>query len=157
MHLQETWWMDGWTTDWLWYKVLYPFFLKKKASIIRDKIIMHIYLEACNIICYKHSIFFAHWIFTLILPMLSYPGNQIKMTSSCYVTSQHIFSWTSGNLFKKYKFGIEWLARKRIHYLYGDGIEKSAPQDHGLSSLGKPRDLKRWSSGRIFLSHDRFL
>ena len=40
-------------------------------------------------------------------------------------------------------------------------IEKSVPQDHHLSSLRKPRDAKRWSSGQIFLSHphthDRFL
>ena len=31
--------------------------------------------------------------------------------------------------------------------------EKSVPRDHRLSSLGKPRDAKRRSSGRIFLSH----
>ena len=40
-------------------------------------------------------------------------------------------------------------------------IEKSVPLDHRLSSLGKPRDTKRRSPGRIFLSyphmHDRFL
>ena len=40
-------------------------------------------------------------------------------------------------------------------------IEKSVPRNHGLSSLGKPRDAKRRSSARIFLSyphtHDRFL
>ena len=40
-------------------------------------------------------------------------------------------------------------------------IEKSVPRDHRLSSLGKPCDAKRRSSGRIFLSyphtHDRFL
>ena len=40
-------------------------------------------------------------------------------------------------------------------------IEKSVLRDHRLSSLGKPRDAKRRSSGRIFLSyphtHDRFL
>ena len=43
----------------------------------------------------------------------------------------------------------------------GGRIEKSIPRDHRLSSLDKPRDVKRWSSGRIFLSyphaHDRFL
>ena len=40
-------------------------------------------------------------------------------------------------------------------------MEISVPRDHHLSSLGKPRDAKRWSSGRIFLSdphtHDDFL
>ena len=40
-------------------------------------------------------------------------------------------------------------------------IEKSVPRDHRLSSLGKPRDAKRRSSGGIFLSyphtHDGFL
>ena len=40
-------------------------------------------------------------------------------------------------------------------------MKKSVPWDHRLSSLGKPRDAKRGSSGRIFLSHphthDRFL
>ena len=40
-------------------------------------------------------------------------------------------------------------------------MEKSIPRYHWLSSLGKPRDANRWSSGRIFLSyphtHDRFL
>ena len=31
-------------------------------------------------------------------------------------------------------------ARKRIHYSCEDGIEKSVPRDHRLSSLGKPPD-----------------
>ena len=39
-------------------------------------------------------------------------------------------------------------------------IEKSVPRDHRLSSLGKPHDVKRRSSGWIFLpyphTHDRF-
>ena len=47
---------------------------------------------------------------------------------------------------------ILW-ARKRIYYSYENGIEKSVPRDHHLSSLGKPRDANRWSSGQIFLSH----
>ena len=54
-----------------------------------------------------------------------------------------------------------WRARKRIHYLCEGRIEKSVPQDHRLSSLGKPRDAKQQSSGWMFLSyphtHDRFL
>ena len=42
---------------------------------------------------------------------------------------------------------------KEIHYSCEGRIEKSVPQDHRLSSLGKPRDAKRQSSGRIFLSY----
>ena len=53
------------------------------------------------------------------------------------------------------------LCKKNIHYLCEDGIEKSFPYDHHLSSLGKPCDAKWLSSGRIFQSHphtdDRFL
>ena len=33
--------------------------------------------------------------------------------------------------------------KKRINYSCEDGIEKSGPRDHRLSSLGKPRDAKR--------------
>ena len=39
-----------------------------------------------------------------------------------------------------------------IHYTCEDRIEKSVPRDQRLSSLGKPLDAKRRSSGRIFLS-----
>ena len=39
--------------------------------------------------------------------------------------------------------------------------EKSAPRDHSLASLGKPRDVRQWPSGQIFLSaphtHNRYL
>ena len=40
-----------------------------------------------------------------------------------------------------------------IYYSCEGGIEKFVPHDHRLSSLGKPRDANRGSSGRIFLSH----
>ena len=40
-----------------------------------------------------------------------------------------------------------------MHYFYEGGIEKFAPHDHCLSSLGKPCDAKQYSSGLIFLSH----
>ena len=40
--------------------------------------------------------------------------------------------------------------RKIIHYSCEGGIEKSVPRDHHLSSLGKPRDAYRGSSGQIF-------
>ena len=34
-------------------------------------------------------------------------------------------------------------SKKKIHYSCEVGIEKSVPGDHGLSSLGKPRDANR--------------
>ena len=53
------------------------------------------------------------------------------------------------------------VSKKKIHYSFEGRIEKSVPRHHRLSSLGKPRDAKRRSSGRIFLSyphtHDIFL
>ena len=56
---------------------------------------------------------------------------------------------------------LKWQARKIIYYSCEGRIEKSVPRNHRLSSLGKPRDAKRRSSGQIFLSyphtHDRFL
>ena len=81
-----------------------------------------------------------------------------KMTSSCHISAYlGLFS----SVFFQYKWGIKWWARKRNHYSSEDEIEKSVPRDHRMSSLGKPRDANRWSSGRIFLSHphthDRFL
>ena len=45
------------------------------------------------------------------------------------------------------------MSKKRIHYSCEGRIEKSVPRDHRLSSLGKPRDAKRRSSGQIFLSY----
>ena len=33
--------------------------------------------------------------------------------------------------------------KKKIHYSCEDGIKKSVPCDHRLSSLGKPRDAKQ--------------
>ena len=43
--------------------------------------------------------------------------------------------------------------KKNPLYLCEDGIEKSIPRDHRLSSLGKPRDANRRSSQYIFLSY----
>ena len=45
------------------------------------------------------------------------------------------------------------LRKKRILYSCDVRIEKSVPWDYSLSSLGKPRDAKRRSSGQIFLSY----
>ena len=63
------------------------------------------------------------------------------------------YSGTSGSLLL--------IKKKRIHYSSKGRIEKSVPQDHHLSSLGKPRDAKWRSSGQSFLSyphtHDGFL
>ena len=68
------------------------------------------------------------------------------------------YSGTSGSLFLNKK--QRW-ARKILYYSCEGRREKSVPRDNRLSSLGKPSDAKRWSSGRIFLSyphtHDRFL
>ena len=55
------------------------------------------------------------------------------------------------------------MRKKKLHYTYEGKIEKSVPRDYSLSSVGKPRDAKRRSTGRIFLSymyphtHDGFL
>ena len=35
------------------------------------------------------------------------------------------------------------IIRRKMHYSCEDGIEKSFPPDHRLSSLGKPGDAKR--------------
>ena len=35
------------------------------------------------------------------------------------------------------------VARKILHHLFEEGVEKSIPRDHRLSSLGKPRDAKQ--------------
>ena len=43
--------------------------------------------------------------------------------------------------------------KKTIRNSRESGIEKSVPLDHRLSSIGKPCDAKRQSSGQIFLSH----
>ena len=42
------------------------------------------------------------------------------------------------------------VSKKIIHCSYEGRIEKSVPRDHRLSSLGKPRDAKRRSSGGFF-------
>ena len=58
-----------------------------------------------------------------------------------------------GNLWEPFwnkKCGIYWWARKKPHCLCEDQIEKSIPQDHRLSSLGKPYDAKLWSLGGFF-------
>ena len=52
-----------------------------------------------------------------------------------------------------YKYKKQWWARKIINYLCEGRIEKSVPQDHSLSSLGKLCDAKQQSSGQIFLSY----
>ena len=47
---------------------------------------------------------------------------------SCDIASHRI----QGPLEAYYKIKSQWLARKIIHYLYEDGIEKYAPRDHRL-------------------------
>ena len=56
--------------------------------------------------------------------------------------------------FFKYKNAVfNGVQEKESHYLCEGGIEKSVPHDHHLSSLVKPHDDNRWSSGLIFLSN----
>ena len=61
------------------------------------------------------------------------------------------------SLFKKNKKTV--VSKKKNSHSCEGRMEKSVPRDHRLSSLGKPRDAKRRSSGRIFYphTHDRFL
>ena len=46
-------------------------------------------------------------------------------------------------MFFQYKMRYLVVSKKRIHYSCEDGIEKSVPRYHCLSSLGKPRYAKR--------------
>ena len=63
----------------------------------------------------------------------------VKATAPCDIASQRI-----QELLKAYfKLKKTMVSKKRFHYLCEGGIEKSVPQDHRLSSLGKPRDAKR--------------
>ena len=85
----------------------------------------------------------------------------VMLKSHHHVASQRIqYFMEIFFMFSNIKWeGIKWWARKRIHYSCEGGIEKSVPGDHILSSLSKPGDANRWSSGRIFQSHthDGFL
>ena len=62
----------------------------------------------------------------------------VKVMPSCNITSQHMQKLLEA-YFKK---NSQWLARKRIHYLYEVEIVKSVTWDHHLSLLGKPCDAK---------------
>ena len=71
-----------------------------------------------------------------------------------HVASQHnqdfpevFFMWF------QYKMRYLVVSKKTIHYSCEVGIEKYVPRDHRLSSINKPCDANRWSSGQIFLSH----
>ena len=68
---------------------------------------------------------------------------------------------TSGSLYFEYEDTLFKGEQENEYYSCGNGIEKSVPCDHRLSSLGKPRDAIHRSSGPIFLSyphtHDRLL
>ena len=74
---------------------------------------------------------------------------EIQVTSSecCHYVSVLSSFWEP---FFKYKNAIFNCVQEKIHYLCEDGIENSVPRDHHLSSLSKPCDVKRWSSGQIF-------
>ena len=55
---------------------------------------------------------------------------------------------------------MKGMQEKNLPQVWGTD-RKSVPQDHSLTWLGKPRDARQLTSGRIFLStphtHDRFL
>ena len=124
----------------------------------------------------RRNVFLAHWIRTseilpwdrnsdlthTILPRLSHEGyihwlywnsrtNGSQMTSLLIVkvtSSSEIASKRIQGLLEAYsKIKKQWWARKRIHYSHECRIEKSVPCDHSLSSLCKPCNAKRWSSG----------
>ena len=46
-------------------------------------------------------------------------------------------------MFFDYKIRYLLVNKKKIHYSYEGGIEKSDPRDHHLSSVGKPCDAIR--------------
>ena len=67
----------------------------------------------------------------------------VKFTLSCYIASQHIQELLEAVLLNIHLLDDERLENavfKIIYYLFEDGIEKSVPRNHHLSSLGKPRD-----------------
>ena len=120
-------------------------------SCVRNSYLTHVILprlswEDCSLVVLELTHMVVKWRQCLV-----------KVKSSCDIASQRI-QWL---LEAYFNIKSQWWARKRIHYLYEDGIEKAVPHDHRLSSLGKPCDAKQWSLGKIFLSHphnqDQFL
>ena len=62
------------------------------------------------------------------------------------------YSGNSVSLMKNKNKEFNVKQEKRIHYLCDDGIEKSVPRDHRLSSLGNLR-MPKGDPRDIFLSH----
>ena len=56
-------------------------------------------------------------------------------------------------MFVQYKMRYLVVDKKRIQHSCEGGIEKFVPHDHRLSSLSKPRDANRLTSGQICLYH----
>ena len=50
------------------------------------------------------------------------------------------------------KYVQKWKVCKKKNLSWAQGVENPVPRDHCLASLGKLRDARQWSSGRIFLS-----
>ena len=113
-------------------------------------IILHFkVMPKTNIIWVKHKIMtLVHACLTLVI-----------LTSSCmsYIIVCRYFCECVGAsvspFFKDKNAVFNGEQKHKLHYLCEDGIEKSVPHDNLLSPLGKPRDAKRLSSRRIFLSH----
>ena len=62
------------------------------------------------------------------------------MMTPCRISANSGFSGSPFHVFFfQYKLRYLVVIKKRIHYEYEDGREKSVPREHGLSSLGKPR------------------
>ena len=60
-----------------------------------------------------------------------------------YGASQHIQDFLEAFFMFFFNINEVFSGRKIIKKLCEDGIEKSAPLDHSLSSLGKPCDANR--------------
>ena len=65
----------------------------------------------------------------------------VKMMSSCCVASQCIQELLEAFFYIKMSYLM--VNKKRIHYLFEDGIANSVPRNHRFSSLGKPADAKQ--------------
>ena len=81
-------------------------------------------------------------------------AHQIKVRKGAKIRNQYnqVQSSTTpdpGYQWESFLFNGE----QKNHNSSEDGIEKYVPHDHLLSSLGKPRDAKRWFSGGMFHFH----
>ena len=76
----------------------------------------------------------------------------VEMTSPCRISTNLGFSGKLLHVLLN-EMQFLWWARKRIHYLCEDRIEKFVPYEHCLPSQTKPRDANLWSWRWNFVSH----